>query len=104
MKTTLAMLIAMLLPLTAFADGTSGLDRPEVVRFVHNADLCDHIAGEWDPDMTKKEKRTIEKKVDKYCGMAQKQRTKLLKKYKSDAAVLNLLNKYDSVKDYSLSP
>lgn len=104
MKTMLAILIGTLLPLSAFCDGTPGLDRPEVVQFVRNADLCDHLAGEWDPDMTRNEKRTVEKNIERYCGKAQKQRATLLKKYKSDASVLNVLNKYDSVKDYSPTP
>lgn len=101
MRQLFTVLVAVLLPMSAFSDDTAHPVKPEVARFVDNAEACDHLAGEWDPDMTKKEKRVIERGIDKYCGTAQKQRAGLLKKYKTDAAVMTVLNKYDSVKDYT---
>jgi hypothetical protein len=89
-------------PTIAVSGGDSiNLMKPEVVLFLDNAKACEHFAGEWDPELTRKEKRVIERNVDKYCGFAQKQRRLLLKTYGHDGAVLQVLNQYESVVNYS---
>lgn len=74
---------------------------PDVQRFVKNADLCVHMAGEWDSDLEKKEQEEIKLAIDKYCGAAKKQLDKLSIKYKNNAEVQKTLTQYDdSVKLY----
>jgi|SRR5471030_2330633 len=75
----------------------------DVQTFVKNADLCDHMAGEWDNELPKTERQNIEKSITKYCGPAKQQLHFLQEKYKDKPAVLKVISKhaYDSVKDYS---
>ena len=102
MKNLTCLLFAFVLPLSAVAGGKSqGLKSPQVVQFIGNAEACEHFAGEWDPEMSKREKRVIERNVDKYCGLAQKQKAQLLPKFKNDMGVLQALNQYESVTDYA---
>lgn len=102
MQKTCVLILACAFPMVALSDGESvNLKKPEVVRFLDSAQACEHFAGEWDPDLPRKEKRVIERNVDKYCGFAQKQRSFLLKKYGRDSTVLQALNQYESVVDYS---
>lgn len=70
-------------------------------KFKKNAELCDHFAGEWDSDLPEKDKRNIERNVDKYCALAQRQRAFLMKKYSSNPETLKVLNQYESVTSYS---
>lgn len=68
---------------------------PDVQAFVKNADLCVHLAGEWDSDLGKKEQKDIELTMDRYCGAAKKQLNKLSIKYRDNAAVQKTLTQYD---------
>ena len=70
---------------------------PAVARFLKNGDACEHFAGEWDPDNSRKANLLIEQSVDKYCALALRQRTSLLKKYRNNAEVLKALDQYESV-------
>lgn len=74
----------------------------DVVRFVRNADQCEHLAGEWDSTLSTAEKRQIERSVIKYCGAAQKQLETLKIKYKDDVAVKKVLadHQYESVTSF----
>lgn len=73
----------------------------DVQKFVKNADLCIHMAGEWDSDLEKKEQDEIKLAIDKYCGTAKIQLDKLSIKYKDNSAVKKTLTQYDdSVKLY----
>jgi hypothetical protein len=70
--------------------------------FVRNADLCEHMAGEWDSDLSKKRKNEIERAVVKYAGPAQKQLKLLAEKYKNDPRLQSVISghAHDSVKSY----
>jgi hypothetical protein len=102
MKKSWLLLLVYALPTIAISGGQSAnLDAPGLVRFLKNAQTCEHLASEWDPDMAKREKRVIERNINTYCGLAQKQRGLLLKKYGRDDAVLQALNQYESVTNYA---
>ncbi|MYM94918.1 hypothetical protein GTP90_13695 [Rugamonas sp. FT81W] len=82
----------------AYAGSTSPRD---VQAFIKNADLCVHLAGEWDSDLPEQEQKDLKLSMDKYCGAAKKQLNKLSIKYKKNAAVQKTLSQYDdSVKLY----
>jgi hypothetical protein len=60
--------------------------RPDVERFKKHAELCEHLAGEWDSDLSKQRQKQIEDGVVKNCGTAQKELQRLRKKYRHDVA------------------
>ena len=77
---------------------------PDVQRFVKNADMCVHAAGEWGSDLEKKEQEEIKLAIDRYCGTAKRQLDKLSIKCKSNAEIQKTLAQYDdSVKLYRKS-
>ena len=86
----------------AFASGTPVQSQPDMARFIHNADICEHLAGEWSSENTKSENRTIELNMNKHCGLAKRLQKSLLVKYKEDASAADILNKYESVNYFKL--
>lgn len=73
----------------------------DVERFERNAGLCDHFAGEFDPDLRKSERQRIIRSTNRYCGRAKRQLDQLSEKYKQEPDVLDRLNQYETVKSYS---
>lgn len=75
----------------------------DVQQFVNNAELCEHMAGEWDSDLAQKRKKAIERAIERYCGIAQRQHQLLRKKYQADAGMQKILATHanDSVTSYS---
>jgi len=97
-------IVLLLILLAAHGASDAAGQLPMDVRvFVKNADLCEHMAGEWDSELPKKEMRDIERGITKYCAPARQQLRILQKKYQAYPAVLKAISKhaYDSVKDYS---
>lgn len=94
-----AFLICTLLSIhmTAHAETVNANEKTDIERFVENAEACDHLAGEWDPILSKPERRTIEKNVHIYCGRAKKQQIMLKKKYKDSSEITKILDNYESV-------
>lgn len=93
--------IALLFGLVLSAPAcSSNLQNEDVKRFVTNADLCEHFAGEWGSELPKAERKRIERSIDKYCGNAKRQMRRLQTKYKGDAEIDQLVNKYESVQSY----
>lgn len=72
----------------------------DVRRFVANADICEHLAGEWDSDQSREEQLIIEHNIERYCGCAKRQMDILVKKYKKFPAILEKINSYEVVKEY----
>jgi hypothetical protein len=81
---------------------TTTTGHADVDEFISNADECESQAGEWDPDLSKAEKREIEQSIDKYCGAAKKQLRALKTKYKNDTNVMKLIKAHanDSVTNF----
>jgi outer membrane protein OmpA-like peptidoglycan-associated protein len=78
-----ALVVLLLISNTVAADNTRQRD---VEEFKKNADLCEHLAGEWDSNLSKNRQKEIERGVLKHCGRAQQQLQRLRKKYKDDPA------------------
>ena len=78
------------------------VDKPDVNAYVKNAELCEHLAGEWDDSLSKRRQREIERGVLKYCGKAKNQLPILLERYRNTPEVRKVIeaNAYDSVKDF----
>lgn len=74
--------------------------RSDVAAFVKNAELCEHLAGEWDSSLSKRRQKEIERGVLKYCGKAKIQLPILLDKYRNNCEVRKAIegHAYDSVK------
>ena len=72
----------------------------DVITFVDRRDGCDHFRGEpWDngDDPIKKERREfIIKNLNEFCTGTDKQLEELREKYRDDATLSNLLEKYES--------
>jgi hypothetical protein len=75
---------------------------PDVDAYVKNAELCEHLAGEWDDSLSKRRQKEIERDVSRYCGKAKTQLTILLEKYRDAPDVRKVIeaHAYDSVKDF----
>jgi hypothetical protein len=90
---TLLMLLSIALPAIA-----GNLQNKDVRAFVENADLCEHLAGEWDPDLPKSDRVRIKQQVKTYCPKARKQMYALEKKHAKDPEIQQLISEYDSVR------
>lgn len=75
----------------------------DVQTFVKNAEACEHMAGEWDSELPKSQRREITRAIKKYCAPAKRQMPRLTKKYKENPQILGTISKhaYDSVKSYT---
>lgn len=74
----------------------------DVLVFIHNADACEHFAGEFDAGLSDKRQRELERSVVKYCQPAQKQLKRLTEKYRSDPKITEVIRSHanDSVTSF----
>jgi hypothetical protein len=89
---------------TAAAAATGKDAAPVEVRvFVKNAEMCEHMAEEWDSNLEPQRKKEIERAIVKYCAPAHQQHKQLAGKYKHDRKLRKLISDhaYDSVTAYS---
>lgn len=73
----------------------------DVARFVENAQMCEHFAGEWD-DNDKARQREIIAAVDDACGQAQRQWKRLSAKYARQPKLQKVIadNANDAVRSF----
>ncbi|MCC7646432.1 MULTISPECIES: hypothetical protein [unclassified Janthinobacterium] len=73
----------------------------DVARFVENAQVCEHFAGEWD-DNDKARQREIIAAVDDACGQAQRQWKRLAAKYARQPKLQKVIadNANDAVRSF----
>ena len=97
MKLVLAVMFACL-PLLAGAQEKLPQD---VAKFVENAQMCEHFAGEWD-DNDKARQREITQAVEQSCGQAQKQWKRLSVKYGKQPAIKRVIDEHanDAVRSF----
>ncbi|MGK5035376.1 hypothetical protein [Janthinobacterium sp. LB3P118] len=76
----------------------------DVARFVENARMCEHFAGEWD-DNDKTRQREITQAVASSCGQAQRQWKRLSTKYAGQPALQKVIaeNANDAVRSFRKS-
>ena len=100
MKLVLAFMLGCL-PLLAGAQEKLPKD---VARFVENAEMCEHFAGEWD-DNDKARQREIIAAVDDSCGQAQRQWKRLAARYAKQPRLQKIINEHanDAVRSYRKS-
>jgi hypothetical protein len=67
----------------------------DVSAFIENTGSCQHLAGEWDADISKHRQKDIERQVNVVCGKAKVEQNTLKKKYHADSALLDAINDYD---------
>jgi hypothetical protein len=97
MKLLLAVMFACL-PLLAGAQEKLPQD---VAKFVENAQMCEHFAGEWD-DNDKARQREITQAVASSCGQAQRQWKRLRVKYAKQPKLQKVIaeNANDAVRSF----
>lgn len=89
------MLLTLMLMMFAFCvKGEPPLPQ-DVQHFLSNAEMCQHLAGEWDSSLPEKDKRDIEKGVDTWCPLAKKSLPVLREKYKENKEIIKILSAYD---------
>ena len=94
----LPVLLFSCLPLLAGAQEKLPKD---VARFVENAEMCEHFAGEWDEN-DKARQREITQAIEQSCGQAQKQWKRLSAKYAGQPALMKLIAEHanDAVRSF----
>ena len=100
MKLVLAFMLGCL-PLLAGAQEKLPRD---VARFVENAEMCQHFAGEWD-DNDKARQREITQAIEQSCGQAQRQWKRLSAKYAGQPKLQKVIadNANDAVRSFRKS-
>ena len=89
------MLLTFMLMMFAFCvKGEPPLPQ-DVQHFLSNAEMCQHLAGEWDSSLPEKDKRDNEKGVDTWCPLAKKSLPVLREKYKENKEIIKILSAYD---------
>ena len=73
----------------------------DVAKFVENAQMCEHFAGEWD-DNDKARQREITQAVASSCGQAQRQWKRLSTKYAGQPAIKKVIDEHanDAVRSF----
>ncbi|TNC74412.1 hypothetical protein FHI69_21450 [Janthinobacterium lividum] len=73
----------------------------DVAKFVENAQMCEHFAGEWD-DNDKARQREIIAAVNDACGQAQRQWKRLSAKYAGQPKLQKVIadNANDAVRSF----
>lgn len=73
----------------------------DVARFVENAQMCEHFAGEWD-EHDKARQREITQAVEQSCGQAQRQWKRLSAKYAGQPAIQKIIDEHanDAVRSF----
>jgi len=96
MKLVFALLLS--LPLLAGAKQKLPAD---VAKFIDNAEMCEHFAGEWD-DNDKARQREITQAIDQSCGAAQQQLKRLRVKYAKEPEIRKVIDDHtnDAVRSF----
>ena len=89
------LLFALLLSLPLLAGAKQKLPA-DVAKFINNAEMCEHFAGEWD-DNDKARQREITQAVAQSCGAAQQQLKRLRVKYAKEPEIRKVID--DNVND-----
>lgn len=67
----------------------------DVQHFLSNAEICQHLAGEWDSSLPEEDKKDIEKGINTWCPPAKAALPELREKYKENKGVIKKLSEYD---------
>ena len=94
------LLFALLLSLPLLAGAKQKLPA-DVAKFIDNAEMCEHFAGEWD-DNDKVRQREITQAVAQSCGAAQQQLKRLRVKYAKEPEIRKVIddNANDAVRSF----
>ena len=94
------LLFALLLSLPLLAGAKQKLPA-DVAKFIDNAEMCEHFAGEWD-DNDKERQREITQAIEQSCGAAQQQLKRLRVKYAKEPEIRKVIddNANDAVRSF----
>ncbi|PHM54597.1 hypothetical protein [Xenorhabdus hominickii] len=63
--------------------------------YIDNVEDCQHLADEWDNNLSDEQRKEVEDDIDKYCTKARELQKKLKEKYKNDTKKIEIMNYYD---------
>lgn len=93
MKSYRSLSLAVML-LTAFSAQSETAIPQDVQRFIDEAEICQHLAGEWDPSLPEQQQKEIKAGVDEHCSKAEKQLPALRGKYSEEQDILAMISGY----------
>ncbi|WP_426077919.1 hypothetical protein [Janthinobacterium sp. PSPC3-1] len=72
-----------------------------MAKFIDNAEMCEHFAGEWDEN-DKARQREITQAIEQSCGAAQQQLKRLSVKYAKQPEIMKVIddNANDAVRSF----
>ncbi|WP_199155342.1 hypothetical protein [Chromobacterium sp. ASV23] len=91
-----AIFLVLLAPASLAAKHTDA----DLQSFKAEAEVCVHLAGEWDVDLPDENKAEIKRGMNESCGRAKALYPVLQRRYPHDPAVKQLLRKYRDLKNY----
>lgn len=80
--------------LVAFSAQSEADVPQDVQRFIDEADICQHLAREWDPSLPEQQQKEIKAGVDEHCTKAEKQLPTLRGKYGEEQDILAMISGY----------
>lgn len=67
----------------------------DVAVFVHDADICRYLSGEWDSSLPEHRKDALMKEIGKKCGDIYERQKRIEEKYSKNQDVMMKLKLYD---------
>lgn len=63
--------------------------------FINNAEICQHLASEWDSILPQEQQRYIEEQIDIVCPKANYLRELIKKRYIDNKSIMGIIESYD---------
>lgn len=67
----------------------------DVVAFVHDAEICQYVSGEWDSTLPDDRKKELTRESDRYCKRINERQKHLDVKYAGKRKITSRINSYD---------
>ncbi|MBT0727615.1 hypothetical protein HGT73_09495 [Rosenbergiella australiborealis] len=63
--------------------------------FIENAEICQHLASEWDSSLPQVQQRYIEEQIDIVCPKAKHLREVIKRGYHDNKKIMEMIERYD---------
>ncbi|MCW4590731.1 hypothetical protein NO263_09070 [Gluconacetobacter entanii] len=85
---------ALVVVMVSFGARAGGKDPADVTAFVHDADTCVYLSGEWDSTLPQRRKDELSREMDAACAHIRARQEALQKKYRVDRDIMSELGAY----------
>ncbi|GCE89339.1 hypothetical protein MSKU15_0940 [Komagataeibacter diospyri] len=68
---------------------------PDVTTFLHDAEICQYLGGEWDSTLPDDRKKDLTEEIGSRCDTIYEKQKSLRNKYSHDKNILSIINVYD---------